>query len=99
MPRWPPRDRLGLDDDLVAQLQQARISSRSTRPMLAQCLAELRTRVRAALALRERLAFTTGSETLLNGKPDYGQMALVMAWASHCVYRWRGQPWARTSRS
>lgn len=32
-------------------------------------------------------------------KADYGQMALLMAWASHCVYRWSGQPWARTSRS
>ena len=29
----------------------------------------------------------------------YGQMALVMAWASHTEYRRSGQRWVRTSRS
>jgi hypothetical protein len=41
--------------------------------MLAECLAELRTRVRATLALpSERLALATSSETWLTGKPITG---------------------------
>ena len=42
--------------------------------MLAECLTEPRTRVRAALALpSERLAFTAGPQTWLNGKPITGR--------------------------
>jgi hypothetical protein len=71
--RWLPRDRLSLDDDLAVQLQQARFRPGPTRPMLAECLAELRTRVRATLALpSERLALATSSETWLTGKPITG---------------------------
>jgi hypothetical protein len=65
--------------------------------MLAERLAEHRTRVGAALALRGDSHYHQFEKA--KRQADYGHMALIMACASHCEYRSSGQPWVRTSRS